>query len=142
MAEGIFNTLIEQRNLQGQVESDSAGTGRWHIGEPPNPRTVKVLEDNGCSVQHRARQVSREDYERFDYLIAMDAENHSDLLHWPGAKREKVYKMLSFAESERHGTNVPDPYYGTLDGFQEVYELLVPACEALLDHIVLENNLR
>lgn len=135
MAEGIFNHLVKERACANLVESDSAGTGSWHIGQPANHNTLRILSDRGIAYSGRGRQVDSSDFQEFDHLVAMDESNYRDLLHWPGSKPEKVSLMLSW-HAESPVVGVPDPYYGGPDGFEGVYELLVPACEGLLNHIL------
>lgn len=134
MAEGIFDHLTQQAGLQDQIGSDSAGTGTWHIGQPANHNTLKVLQDHGIAYGGRARQLAPEDFEEFDHIVAMDESNYEDAVNWAGSKPEKVSLMLDWHPSTTV-RSVPDPYYGGVDGFEHVYELLVPACQGLLDHL-------
>lgn len=137
MAEAIFRQMVDESGLSDQFLIDSAGTGEWHIGELPDPRTRRVADQMGCSTSQRARQVRSSDFEEFDYIIAMDDSNLENLHRWPGARPEKVSLMLSWDPSALL-REVPDPYYGEGDGFVRMYEMLVPACRGLLDAMTAE----
>lgn len=144
MAEAIFRHLVAERGLQDRIQIDSAGTGGWHIGEPPHPRTQAVLQARHISFDgQRARQVRPEDLHSFDYILAMDEENLADLQQMArrhGA-RGQIARLLDFVYPDaRDGEgDVPDPYY--TGRYEEVYALLRPALERLLDQIVQEHNL-
>lgn len=129
-AEGVMRALIVQRGLDGQVEVDSAGTGGWHVGSPPDERSSDAALRRGIALTGAARRVEPEDFERFDLLVAMDRSNRDDLLAIaPDADaRAKVRLLLDEAD-------VPDPYYGGAGGFDEVLDLVQEACERLLDEV-------
>ena len=136
MAHGVFQSLVEKRSLQGAIGVDSAGTYAYHAGEPPDPRARAVAARRGYSLEHlRARKVSASDFTAFDLILAMDHQNHEDLLaRCPETRRDKVRLLLNFARrTERE--EVPDPYYGGLDGFETVLDLIEDACSGLLEHI-------
>lgn len=130
LAEGAFRQLLAERGLTGpDIDIDSAGTGGWHAGEPPDPRSVRTAKDHGVDISsQRARQLHAEDFARFDWIVAMDGDN----LRTAAARRPKgaryerarlVAMVDVFPERPRHD-HVPDPYYGELDGFYEVWSLL------------------
>jgi len=136
LAEGIFLHLARQRGLDGIV-ADSCGTGGWHEGETPDRRAMAVAQKRGVHLPSRARQVRpKSDFTNFTRIIAMDASNMENLLAM-GAPRERVQLMRSFdpAYSNDGAPDVPDPYYGGDDGFDNVFDMLVVACEGLLDEI-------
>lgn len=133
MAESIFLSKIEASTLRGRIKIDSAGTGNWHTGEKPDPRTVAELERNGFTWSSTARQVSTQDFQTFDLLLAMDQVNLRDLQRM-GAPMNKVQLMLNFDEAAQVN-EVPDPYYGSTRDFQRVFQMLEPACEGLLMHL-------
>lgn len=121
MAEAIFQHKIEHLGWSDRVTTDSAGTAAYHIGERPDHRTLQVLESNNIATPHRARQVSVYDDEEFDYIIAMDGSNHSDLSRkFPSSN---ILLMRDY-DQEHQGKAVPDPYYGGMGDFEEVYEIL------------------
>lgn len=132
MAEGIFVDRVRQRGWGGQVEIESAGTAAYHVGEHPDPRTLEILAHHGIQLKSRARQVRDEDFEDFDWVLAMDDSNFTDLTHrCPEARRHRLSKILQ----PIGGGNVADPYYGGADGFARNFEQLDRAVEAWLDRI-------
>ena len=136
-AENIMNHLVEQANLNDTIVCDSAGTGGYHIGSPPDRRMTAAALRRGIQLKGRARQFEKSDFEEFDLILAMDRENYRDILSLDpaGKYRDKVRLMCDFAthHSERE---VPDPYYGGSEGFDKVINLLLDACEGLLQHVV------
>ncbi|KAF3310104.1 hypothetical protein TWF173_010114 [Orbilia oligospora] len=124
MAEAVFRHVVTEKNLLDKFDViDSAGTGAYHIGNPPDSRSVAECERNGVMVSHRARQVVREDFERFDYILAMDEENLEDLERkrgkGNGKGKARVMMFGEFAgEGEKGGKVVRDPYYGGQRGFE------------------------
>jgi protein-tyrosine phosphatase len=133
MAEGILAHLVKERGLIQSIELDSAGTGAYHIGSNPDVRAQEVCLTNGITLQHKARQVKHVDFESFDYILAMDTTNYEALKKI--APHDQLYLMRSFDPLADHDLNVPDPYYGGIEGFKEVYEMLYRAGNGLLDHI-------
>ena len=136
MAEGTFRHLVEQNGLQHLVEIDSAGTGAWHVGEPPDGRATTVAAQRGIDISGQsARKVKPEDFEYFDYILAMDQENHMNLLRMaPDEYRDKVRLFLEFAPGQPE-SEVPDPYYGGAGGFEHVLDLVQAASRGLLEEI-------
>lgn len=132
MAEAIFFHLADQAGVLDQFEIDSAGTGGWHQGELPDHRTAKVLKSKGIPLNSRARKVVPQDFETFDLLLPMDRTNLRDLISF-GAPEASTRLMLTYS-SQASVVDVPDPYYGDLSDFEHVYDLLVPACEGLLNN--------
>lgn len=132
MAEGVLRHLAQERGLDWSF--DSAGTADYHTGEPPDPRAIATLKSKGIDISGlRARQFRTADFDRFDYILAMDASNYNNILRMArhDADRAKVRLIRNF---NLPGSNaqVPDPYYGGLDGFEEVYQMLCEAGAALL----------
>ncbi|MBX2896434.1 MAG: low molecular weight phosphotyrosine protein phosphatase [Cyclobacteriaceae bacterium] len=124
MAEAIFNHKIQKLNLQHLISADSCGTGNYHIGSQPDPRTIKTAEKNGVEIWHQARQLTTADLEKFDYLFAMDQQNLKNILRLPDAdKYAQKIKLMREYDPQGPG-DVPDPYYGTLHDFQYVFEML------------------
>ena len=138
MAEGILVHLVKERRLIQSIELDSAGTGAYHIGSDPDPRAQSTCLAKGITLHHKARQVTTQDFKTFDYIIAMDANNYEALKQM--APYAHVYLMRSFDPLSTQGLNVPDPYYGGVEGFEEVYEMLYRSATGLLDHILEEEN--
>jgi len=129
--------LLEEEQLATQIEIDSAGTGDWHVGEPPDRRAKAAAKSRGIDISGRARRVVSNDFEYFDYVIAMDRSNQSDLLRRaPGATGEgKVTLFRNYDPDSPRNTDVPDPYYGKGDGFETVLDICEAACRGLLRHI-------
>ncbi len=132
MAEGVFRHIAELEGLGGQVEVDSAGTGAWHVGAPPDPRAQNATARRGIDISMlRGRQVKPHDFERFDLILAMDAENHANLLRMaPPEHAHKVKMFLDYAP-ETGQREVPDPYFGHSDGFNRVLDLVEAAARGL-----------
>jgi protein-tyrosine phosphatase len=114
-----------------EVEVDSAGTGPWHVGEPPDERARAAARARGIQLDGRARQVQPEDFERFDLIVAMDAWNRDALLRLAPDERARSKVRLLLADHR----DVPDPYGGGRRGFDEVLDLVEPACRALLEDV-------
>ncbi|RME46143.1 MAG: low molecular weight phosphotyrosine protein phosphatase, partial [Caldilineae bacterium] len=123
MAEAVFADLVEKAGLTSHFRIDSAGTAGYHIGETPHPGTRRVLQQHNIAYQGQARQFDRHDFDRFDYIIALDDGNLADLewLDGAGTYRHKMHRLLDFA---RHTSqrNVPDPYY--TGDFEGVYQMV------------------
>ena len=133
--------LVEQAGLSDRIICDSAGTSGYHIGSPPDRRMTAAAKSRGIELQGRARQFQRTDLENFDLILAMDRENYQDILSLDpsGKYRDKVRLMCEFCT--RHNVKeVPDPYYGGSEGFDRVIDLLLDACEGLLDRIVSQQQ--
>lgn len=137
-AEGVFGSLVKSRGLEEFIYIDSAGTSNWHIGEPPDPRATEAARARGIDLSAlRGRQATASDFSEFDYVIAMDDDNYTNLSRLANPDQQhKLHLFLDFASGvvERE---VPDPYYG--GGFPHVFDLIENASEGLLNHIV-ENN--
>ena len=141
-AEAAMRHLLENEQLTTQIEIDSAGTGDWHVGEPPDRRAKAAGKRRGIDVTGRARRIVAADFEYFDYVIAMDRSNQHDLVRLaPRAADEgKVALFRSFDSDSLRDADVPDPYYGEGDGFTTVLDICEAACRGLLQHIR-ENHL-
>lgn len=133
LAEGILQDKINQKGLNWTV--DSAGTGGWHAGEGPDPRSVATALERGIDISmQRARKFQISDFETFDHILVMDASNYIDVMHLAtnSAHRAKVEFILNYVQPGRN-KQVPDPYYGSSGGFGVVFELLDTACEAFVN---------
>jgi protein-tyrosine phosphatase len=140
LAEGVLRDLVETRGLEDEYEIDSAGTGAWHVGEPPDPRSTEVAARNGVSLSGQAaRKVRPTDYEEFDHILAMDEDNLVDLL--AGATDGARTRIRLLRDHDPHGAgDVPDPYWGGDQGFDVVYEMVRRSCAALLDSLEEERR--
>jgi len=136
-AEAVFRHLVRDAGLEAAIEIDSAGMGSWHTGDSPDPRSVEAAAQRGIPVEGAARTVRVEDFVHFDYLIAMDRENRSDLLALApdGDARERVALLRDFDPEAESGAEVPDPYYGGDEGFDLVLDICEAACRGLLDYV-------
>ncbi|MGB3535363.1 MAG: low molecular weight protein-tyrosine-phosphatase [Microcoleaceae cyanobacterium] len=135
-AENIMNHLITQAGLEEQIFCDSAGTSSYHIGSPPDRRMTEAARQRGISMTGKARQFIIEDFERFDLILAMDQDNYEQICYLDRNHQyqDKVKLMCDFCG---HHTvkEVPDPYYGGPEGFSYVIDLLMDACEGLLEEM-------
>ena len=133
-AEGVFRKHVSDAGLDAAIHTDSAGTHAYHSGEPADRRAHAAAAKRGFSLEGiRARRVTDEDFDQFDFILAMDEDNLM-VLHEraPDEQRSKVRLFLEFAES-RHENEVPDPYYGGSAGFERVLDLVEEASQGLLE---------
>lgn len=135
-AHGVFRDLVLRENLDQHIEIDSAGTGDWHVGHPPDRRASRAAATRGYNLTDLvARQIAEEDFHHFDYVLAMDEQNLRDLKKMaPNSFSGTLTLFLEFAQnfSERE---VPDPYYGGDHGFEHVLDLVEDASRGLLNHL-------
>ena len=129
--------LLKAEGLADRIEIDSAGTGDWHLGEPPDRRAKAAAKSRGIDIDGRARRVSAQDFDDFDYVVAMDRSNRSDLLRLApsSAGKAKVSLFRNFDPDSPRDSDVPDPYYGKGDGFDIVLDICEAACRGLLEDI-------
>lgn len=135
-AEAVLRHLLQREASELEVTVESAGIGAWHIGEPPDERSQAAARRRGFEMSSlRARQITAEDFSRFDLILAMDLENLAELKRRaPAHLRERVRLLLDFIpESELD--EVPDPYYGGEAGFERVLDLVEQASRGLLDYL-------
>lgn len=137
-AEGVFAAQVKAANLADVIEIDSAGTHAYHVGEPPDPRAQKTAIKRGVDLSSlRARRAVAEDFEIFDYVLAMDRENQQGLQAiCPIGAEHKLQLFLSYAPNLEH-EEVPDPYYGGPLGFERVLDMIEEASAGLLQDIQL-----
>jgi protein-tyrosine phosphatase len=136
-AEGVFRHVLATRAPQLRVEIDSAGTHDYHVGAPPDRRSIAAAQRRGIELSSlRARMVRIEDFAYYDLILAMDEENLSELRQRsPPAQRERIRLLMEFAPNAISRT-VPDPYYGGAQGFEDVLDLLEEASEGLLQELL------
>lgn len=150
-AEGVMRALVERSGRGARIHVDSAGTAGYHEGDPSDGRSIAHAERRGYAMRHVARQFTRADFARFDYVVAMDASNWKNLARLaPDAEaRAKVTMLRAYdvPAPVRHGRpadafdDVPDPYYGGADGFEHVLDICEKSCASLLAHLVAEHGL-
>jgi protein-tyrosine phosphatase len=149
-AEGVMRALVREAGLQERIEVDSAGTGSWHVGEPPDARATRVARRRGIELEGAARQVWPRDFAEFDLILAMDASNLRNLRRLaPDEDARAKVRLLrefegraGFQASAGGDLDVPDPYYGGANGFEEVLDLVQAACAALLERLLAETGMR
>lgn len=136
MAEAVFQHIVKEEGLADQFEIASSGTSGWHVGERPHSGTQNILKTYGVELakNKRAQQLTRNDFETYDYIIAMDSINLSDMSHYS----REVPRLLDFAP-EGTPNDVPDPYYS--GGFDYVYKLVEAGSRGLLNHIRAEKGI-
>ncbi len=132
-AEGVFRHVVEEAGLADKIDVDSAGTHAYHVNEPADRRAQAAASRRGFSMSDiRARRVQIDDFERFDYIIAMDRDNLAMLIDQADAEHhDKICLFLEFASG--HEDEVPDPYYGGAAGFERVLDLVEDASKGLLE---------
>jgi protein-tyrosine phosphatase len=135
-AEGVLRHKLHEAGLHDLVVVDSAGTHAYHVGDPPDNRSMQHARRRGYDLSAlRARRVADADFERFDLILAMDWDNYALLEEQcPPQHRAKLRRLSEFAR--RHDSPVvPDPYYSGAEGFERVLDLIEDACEGLVDHL-------
>lgn len=132
-AEGIFRKMIEEAGLSDQFTVDSAGTHDYHVGEPPDARAIEAAARRGYDLSGlRARKFEREDFQRFDLVLAMDRDNKGILARLAQPSAGHRLRMMMDYASRFQETEVPDPYYGGPDGFDRVLDMIEDAAQGLL----------
>jgi len=136
-AEAVMRHLVRQAKLDHAIAIDSAGTGAWHVDEARDERSQAVGARRGMPLSGLARQFRGADFARFDYVLALDRENLADLMRLaPDARaRAKLHLLRDFDPAAPPSSDVPDPYYGNIDGFERVFDICAAACRGLLDHL-------
>lgn len=137
LAENMFRHLTCLDGIEDQFSIDSAGVGDWHTGESPDSRMRRVAKQHGLVYDGHARQITRRDMQEFDLIIAMDRENAAYLRRMAGSAEEeaKIHLLREFDPQGTPQASVPDPYYGNLDGFEEVYQIIERSCQGLLQSL-------
>lgn len=134
MAEAVLRHKVAEHRLEDQISVDSAGTGDWHIGNPPHEGTRRILDLHGISYEKmRARLVSGDDFESFQYIICMDKSNGDNVRKIPGGEHAKLLFFMDLLPEEEL-REVPDPYF--TGNFEQVYALIDAGCDVLLEKII------
>lgn len=136
IADGLLRKKVKEKNVTFII--DSAGTSGFHQGDPPDERMIATATKNGtCIKDLRSRRFLKRDFESFDFIIAMDESNFEDLLEIAEKKehKAKIHLLLGPITNQANG-NVPDPYYGTMSDFQDVYEIVDKATDTLLEKLI------
>jgi len=142
LAENIFRQLVEESGLSGSYEIDSAGTTNYHTGEHPDQRMRKVAAEHGLTYDGVSRQVTERDMHHYDLIVTMDRHNLGDMLFMTNSieQEEKVRLLREFDPQGGPKAAVPDPYYGSVDGFHEVFHIVKRSCEGLLNALESGEN--
>lgn len=135
-AEGIFLHILREKNKSHLFRVDSAGTGAWHIGKPADERARKVAKERGIELPSIARQVQPEDLNRFDYILAMDQKNRANLMEMATSEEQKnrIHLFRDFDPAAPENSEVPDPFHGGEDHFQDVFDMCSAAANGLMAH--------
>ncbi|HEX8358831.1 MAG TPA: low molecular weight protein-tyrosine-phosphatase [Longimicrobium sp.] len=141
LAEAVFRHMVRVRGVEGEFEIDSAGTSGYHNGAAPDPRSTETARRRGVELAGRSRKLGADDLRRFDYVIAMDAENLREIraLEAAAGGSARIHRLRDW-DPERPGADVPDPYYGGPRGFDDVHDIVDRSCEALLEHLLAERR--
>ena len=140
-AEGYFRHIVQQEGLSEKIKTDSAGTHAYHIGSPPDARAQASASKRGINLSDlRGRKVEATDFERFDYVIAMDNSNHANLEEVADGSTDNLFMFLEFAENFSE-QEVPDPYYDGDQSFEHVLDLIEDASKGLLKDICKKHNI-
>lgn len=156
-AEGTFSYIVKERNLQSHFQIDSCGTAGYHIGEPPNTTSRKIARKHGIDLHSRSRKLQADDFHEFQYIMAMDRSNYEDIQehsnstgHISVADQVMMFRQFDPAAGfrtpdqilpENQAPDVPDPYYGGLDGFESVQKIMLRTSHGLLDWIIYKHNI-
>ena len=143
MAEGIFRKLLEEKHLASKLYADSAGTSDYHIGELADPRMRTTARTYKIDLTHKARQITAADFQEFDYLLVMDESIYANIagnIGWKSEYASKLVYMRQFEETPAD-MNVPDPYFGGQEGFENVYQMLLRTSNRFLDYLIRKHQL-
>ena len=132
-AEGVFRHLVAEAGLTDRIATGSVGLQGWHVGNPPDPRSIRAAARRGIDISDlRARKLVLEDFDRFDLLLAMDEGHHRDMLRRATAGQRDRVRMFMEAAAGHPAPPVPDPYYGGPDGFESVLDMIEDGARAWL----------
>ena len=129
--------------MEDGIEADSCGTSNYHVGDPPDSRTIANAKKNGIEIHHLGRQLTVNDLEYFDYILAMDQSNYEHILYLGRNHHlnDKVFLVRIF-DDQGKAQDVPDPYYGGERGFQEVFEILDRSLEGFINYLKQNEKIR
>jgi protein-tyrosine phosphatase len=144
MAEGSFKNLIREAGLDQKISCDSAGTSSYHIGEQPDHRMCLTAEKYDIILDHKARQLVKNDFKEFDYIVAMDSKNYNNIKLLADSAGTafscKIFMMRRF-DNKKPSNDVPDPYFGGAEGFEEVYDIITRSNKVFLEFLIKEHSL-
>ena len=131
LAEAIFNQKVEKAGLNTKIKADSAGTANYHVGEDPDPRTVEISLKHGTPIDHKGQQFKKHHQNSFDYLLAMDQSNFFNMVQEMDENPPSLMKMRDFDPNGK-GQDVLDPWFGGMNGFENVYQILDRSLDSFL----------
>ena len=142
LAENLFRKLASEAGYGDVFIVESAGTSSFHVGEAPDARMRRVAASHGLIYSGVSKKFTQHDFERFDYIIAMDRENIQDLqrLAKSDEHKQKIFPMRAFDPEGSAKDSVPDPYYGGIEGFEETYRILERSCKGLLEYLTKDGS--
>lgn len=138
LAEAIFYAQCAEKELDHLT--DSAGTAAYHIGENPDIRSIETAQKNDIPISHKARKFIASDFKYFDYVIAMDENNYIDMKSISDVEPDNLYLLREFDESNNGNMNVPDPYYGGIDGFNLIYDIMSRSINSFIEFIEADKS--
>jgi len=141
VARAVFEKQVNERGLAEHFVIDSCGTGGWHVGEGAHAISRATAKKYGVSLDsHRAKQISDSDFHVYDLFVVMDQSNYADLVDMGASRFSKVVHLREYDPQQQKDLNVPDPFFGTGDGFPIVHEMIDRCCEKLLDELEKDLN--
>lgn len=144
VAESVFMHLVADHSYPQEFIIDSAGIGGWNVGKSPDPRSQEIGLKHGVIIDGLARQFQQNDFQNFDFIIAMDRENREALLNMAQSSddRAKIHLLREYDLEAGNESDVPDPYYGGIEGFENVFQIIARSCRQLLKVLICQNELR
>ncbi len=140
LAEAQFNHLVAKKGLSAYFHADSAGTASYHVGKAPDERSVKVALDNQVVVSHQGRQLCNEDFYHYDYILVMDSANYYDVMEvLPQNSSSQVMYLRLYDKQANGARDVPDPYYGSVTDFEQVFTYIAGSVEGFLEFLLKQH---
>ncbi|MBT7308268.1 MAG: low molecular weight phosphotyrosine protein phosphatase [Gammaproteobacteria bacterium] len=142
-AHGVFRKMVEAEGLDKQIEIDSAGTHAYHVGNPADARAQQTALRRGLDMSDlRARKVKQHDFDCFDLILAMDRDNYTILESYTSpSTKDKLHLFMEFASDQWRTLEVPDPYYGGPNGFEQVFDMVEDASRGLIERIKIDHSI-
>lgn len=135
LAEAIFKHKVREKGIEERFEVESCGTANYHIGDPPDPRTIRNALANGVRIEHLGRQLCVDDFSRFDMILVMDRSNYHNATRLVATEHHGKVRMMRFFDPHGKDEDVPDPYYGGEQDFQQVFDILSRTIDNMIDEL-------